>query len=79
LTDDDSRLGYTIKEYARLLGVHHNSIRREIRRGNLSVSSIGNRLIITAATHLAYMARTAEENRQAMVKKKAASCNAAEV
>jgi len=62
MIDDGVRLGWPINEYAAKLGVHPNTIRREIRRGVLAVSLVGTRTVITAAGHEAYMARGAAAN-----------------
>jgi hypothetical protein len=53
----DGRLGWTVEQYAEKLGVELNVLRTEIRRGKLAVSMLGTRQIITAAEHVAYIAR----------------------
>ncbi len=41
-----SRLTYTVQEAASLLGVHEESLRREIRAGRLVASRLGRKLLI---------------------------------
>ena len=49
LGGDPPRLGYSVAEAARLLGVSDDLVRAEISRGNIVARRFGGRLVIPAA------------------------------
>lgn len=49
----EGRLGLSIMESAKALGVCQNTIRKEIKHGRLSVAYIGDRPLVTSASLMA--------------------------